>query len=602
MKFYYNGEHIHRGRILLIMNSTARICITLISCTIIINPLWAYSTQNVHILVIDGARYSETFGDSIHQFIPNIWNKLRPQGTIYTRFYNDGITLTTPGHGSIISGVWQNIPNDGAVPPSSPTVFEYFRKELHTSPSENFVILGKDKLYAIAASSHPDYGSAFGASVRFSVSPYDDTLTWKNIISVFTTNHPRLTITNLASVDVWGHSGIWEEYVRAIYLADSVVNKTWDLIQSDSVYKDKTTLIVTNDHGRHDGDAWSGHGDDCDGCRHIILLVLGPDTKAGVMDTIRRTQIDLAPTIGELLDFSTPLCNGTSLIPVRPPATPVLISPGNDTIHQPLTVSLRWTPVTRSERYHIQLGTDSQFFQPLTDDSLLTWNSKTVGPLSIKTVYYWRVRSINSGGASAWSPTRRFTTVPTMPPIVILTAPENAAMLSRNSVHFSWSTTSVEVDRYQLEIALDSPMTMRVFQDSQITKNSTVHKSSRSKALFFWRVKAHYAYGWADWSATRRFIMDVPVAFQPPEKFTFAFGERRKPGSPLVLNYTLPKASNVSIYLYAINGQRIGTVVNAWQKPDFYRVAMPTQTLSRGFYLLDFRAGHYRASKLFFRN
>ena len=189
-----------------------------------------------------------------------------------------------------------------------------------------------------------------------------------------------------------------------------------------------------------------------------------------------------------------------------------------------------------------------------------------------------------------------------MPPTVNLTAPENAAMVSKNSVYFSWSTTSDEVDRYQLEIALDSLMTVQVFQDSQITENSTMYKSSRNKAVLFWCVKAHYAYGWADWSATRRFIMNVPVVFQPPEKFTFAFGERRKPGSPIVLNYALPKASNVSIHLYAINGQCIGTVVNAWQTPDFYRVAMPIQTLSRGFYLLEFKAGHYRASRLFFRN
>jgi hypothetical protein len=188
-----------------------------------------------------------------------------------------------------------------------------------------------------------------------------------------------------------------------------------------------------------------------------------------------------------------------------------------------------------------------------------------------------------------------------MPPAVILTAPENAAIVSRDSVHFSWNATSVEVDRYRLEIALDSLMTMPVVQDSQITENSMVHKYYRNKTVFFWRVKAHYAYGWADWSATRRFIVDVPVAFQSPDNFNFAFEGRRKPGSPVVLNYALPKASRVTIRLYTISGKRIRTIVNSWQTPDYYRVAMPTQTLSRGFYLLEFKAGPFHSTKLFFR-
>ena len=58
----------------------------------------AYYTQNVFIIVIDGPRYTETFGDASHQFIPKIWNQLRPLGTLYSRFYNDTVTETVPGH------------------------------------------------------------------------------------------------------------------------------------------------------------------------------------------------------------------------------------------------------------------------------------------------------------------------------------------------------------------------------------------------------------------------------------------------------------------------------------------------------------------------
>jgi len=37
-----------------------------------ISSLFAQRTENVFILVIDGARYSETFGDQTHKYIPKM--------------------------------------------------------------------------------------------------------------------------------------------------------------------------------------------------------------------------------------------------------------------------------------------------------------------------------------------------------------------------------------------------------------------------------------------------------------------------------------------------------------------------------------------------
>jgi len=61
-------------------------------------------------VVIDGTRYSETFGaDSL--YIPHIWSQLRPFGTIWINFYNDGLTKTDLGHTAIATGAWQKIDN-----------------------------------------------------------------------------------------------------------------------------------------------------------------------------------------------------------------------------------------------------------------------------------------------------------------------------------------------------------------------------------------------------------------------------------------------------------------------------------------------------------
>jgi phosphopentomutase len=78
------------------------------------------------------------------------------------------------------------------------------------------------------------------------------------------------------------------------------------MIQADPLYKDKTTLIITNDHGRHIdnvADGFVSHGDGCDGCRHIEFLAVGPDFKKGIGFDIPYEQTDISQTVAKLLNF-----------------------------------------------------------------------------------------------------------------------------------------------------------------------------------------------------------------------------------------------------------------------------------------------------------
>jgi hypothetical protein len=270
----------------------------------------ASKTKYVIVMVIDGSRYVETFGDPTHQYIPRLWNTLRPQGTIFTNLYIDGYTETNPGHSTILTGAWQLIKNDGTERPHQPTVFEYFRKSSSVSSTETYVILGKSKLNILSNSDHAEYGAAYAASVQTSASQYADLYTWNNVKTVLSGYRPKLSIVNMAQTDNAGHANNWAGYTSAIWQADSLIYETWKLIQNDSAMAEKTTLIVVNDHGRHTT-SFTSHGDACDGCRHILCLMIGPDTPAGVVDSTLRKQIDIAPTIGVLLGFATPYAAGT---------------------------------------------------------------------------------------------------------------------------------------------------------------------------------------------------------------------------------------------------------------------------------------------------
>jgi len=287
-----------------------------------------YETDNVFMVFIDGVRYTESFGNATHELIPHIWNDMRPNGTIHTEFRNMGLTETVPGHASAMTGTWQPLPNDGTQRPSKPTVFEVYRKETGAEKSDVWVVSGKNKLEALTYSTANGYGMSYQASFRGAAVEWNDTSTWGEVEDVMDNHHPSMMMVNLAETDIDAHTGSWDAYTTALRGADKIVWRLWKKIQADPVYKDKTTLIVTDDHGRHDpanGD-FQHHGDGCEGCRHIMYLAIGPDIKKGVeLSTPQNTLVDVAPTTALLMGFEMPSTTGEVMEDVLthlpPPAT-----------------------------------------------------------------------------------------------------------------------------------------------------------------------------------------------------------------------------------------------------------------------------------------
>lgn len=274
-------------------------------------------TENVFIIVIDGIRNEEAFDDPTHQFIPYIWDELRPLGTIYTECYNDYLTTyTTPGHEAAITGVWHYHPNLmqfgnnlNDCRPEVPTIFEYYRYHTGQPQESCLVVTGKKNCLQLDWSLEPSYGPAYSSLIFEGGS---DNQTCAVLQDKLNAHHPRLVLVNLQDVDKYGHTGNWSLYTNAIVHADYLVYRIWtEMIQGDPFYADKTTMIVTTDHGRNDDTVgFKQHGGMSHSNRHIMFLAIGPDTPQGAVVSERRYQIDLAPTVGELLDFPTPYARG----------------------------------------------------------------------------------------------------------------------------------------------------------------------------------------------------------------------------------------------------------------------------------------------------
>ena len=94
-----------------------------------------YKTKRVIILVIDGPRYSETWGDPARQYIPMQNKEMLPQGVLYTQFKNNGPTYTNAGHSALTTGFYQPINNSGKELPKNPAG-KVHRKKLRDMEAE----------------------------------------------------------------------------------------------------------------------------------------------------------------------------------------------------------------------------------------------------------------------------------------------------------------------------------------------------------------------------------------------------------------------------------------------------------------------------------
>lgn len=269
------------------------------------------TTKNVIVVIIDGPRYSETWGDPEHRLIPNLFGKLAPVGVINQKFYNNGDTHTLSGHTSVSRGVYEVIENTGREYPDYPSYLQHWLYQTHSNPNQAWIIGSKTKLEMLGNCTSSGWSNSYLPSIDTKDRP--DKATFERVKEVVSSYHPRLMFINLRGPDYGGHKRDWELYKYGIFQTDSLLYALYELINNDSIYAGKTTLLMTNDHGRHlDGiqDGFISHGDQCMGCRHINFFAWGPDFISGKIVNRARHQLDLAPTVGYLMGFKMTQADG----------------------------------------------------------------------------------------------------------------------------------------------------------------------------------------------------------------------------------------------------------------------------------------------------
>jgi hypothetical protein len=318
-----------------------------------------------------GARDQETFAPEGQENIPHLMRELIPQSSFFTQVVNRGILGHYVATASLATGVYETINNFASLPPESPTVFEYFRKELKrpasdawvVAPSNGFNRIGESNyrafgpgsgaqvilpkyLLSAATSSTADYGHLLRDSYEtplfapelagntFELAQMEDllklsvqdfkaharTLSSPDELSVYLVRRlmkqlaPSLLWVTMHDIDI-AHAGAYSLYIEGIRRTDRLCAELWGAIQSEPEYTNKTALFILPDFGRDSdqdagGNGFQHHRTGDVASRTTWMMALGPGIRPGVVYDRALDSTDLVPTIGSMMGFSPSLAHG----------------------------------------------------------------------------------------------------------------------------------------------------------------------------------------------------------------------------------------------------------------------------------------------------
>jgi hypothetical protein len=279
--------------------------------------------------------------------------------------------------------------------------------------------------------------------------------------------------------------------------------------------------------------------------------------------------------------------------PAELPTTITLWWPGNGVSNIMNNPSLTWSPDAGALSYTLQVSTTPTFAALLTNQTGITATDFEVTDLAFGTTYYWRVKVIKSNGTTVWSAASSFTTVvPAQPlPTVTLWWPANNATGIVRDPTFTWSPDS-SVLSYVLQVSTDSEFANVIMNQNEIKTNSFDATELNSNTAYYWRVKVLTAQGTGGWSPTSYFIagsalgkgatgisdLNGQVGTRTMDVFSCKNGD---------LQISLPHAGVYSLTMFALNGQKAGSLTKNSNEVGRQVVSLRNMTISQGFYIIQ---------------
>ncbi len=319
-------------------------------------------SENVIVITMDGLRWQEVFegADSLLVFdtaapyntkylernfwyadkkerreklMPFFWNVIAKQGVLlgnrnFGNYFNNAnpYWFSYPGYNEIITGYPDTAVNSNdKIPNKNVSVFEVLNKQSAYKGkvaafgswdvfasifnekrsgipvNDGFKnvtgqLSDKQKMFNELQHEMPDL---FHGSVRL------DVATFNMAFEYLKKNKPKVFFLGLGDTDEFAHAGKYDYYLDATIKSDDWIRRIWEYVQSEPQYKDKTTVIITTDHGRGlaEGHNWRHHGSRIAEASEMWMAAIGPSIKpiGEAKDKSQAWQGQIAATIALLL-------------------------------------------------------------------------------------------------------------------------------------------------------------------------------------------------------------------------------------------------------------------------------------------------------------
>lgn len=319
-------------------------------------------SENVVVVTMDGLRWQEIFGgaDSLltydttatydigyvqrhfwaptaterrKKLMPFLWSEVMSKGILLgNRTYGNNVNnanrywFSYPGYNEIFTGYPDTLVNSNNKNPNqNETVFEFLNK-MPEFKNKNAVFGSWDVFASIFNEQrsglfvNDGFRDVPGSlterqklynqlqhqmPVLFHEGERLDVATFQMAFEYMKLKKPRLMFFGLGDTDEFAHGGMYDLYLDAAQHADEWIRQIWNYIQSTPGYANKTTLIITTDHGRGsaEGGNWKHHGSKIDGSNQMWIAMIGPSIPAlgESKQSAQAYQGQLAATIAALL-------------------------------------------------------------------------------------------------------------------------------------------------------------------------------------------------------------------------------------------------------------------------------------------------------------
>lgn len=323
--------------------------------------------QKIIIITTDGLRWQEIFkgmdsvlasnreynqGDSLNIFkkywdktiegrrqklLPFFWGTMSKQGQLFgNREYKNKVDnanpywFSYPGYSEILTGHVDSLINSNEYPPNPhTTILDFFQSlpnykgrvaafgawgafdrilnerragfPVINAFDDNTVALKDPTMYLLNEMNQNGF-KPFGYGETL------DVFTHYQAFHYLKTKKPKAFFISYGDTDEFAHSGEYKYYLEAAHQFDQWLSDIWRWIQSDADFRNKTTILITTDHGRGDLNKaqWKSHGKSVVDSHQMWFALIGPKVK-NIGEIKKEQQIyqkQLAATLAQLAGYT----------------------------------------------------------------------------------------------------------------------------------------------------------------------------------------------------------------------------------------------------------------------------------------------------------